>query len=175
MYIPQGFLRYFSLWGTLGVWDSGRKREGGVKQMGEERAAGEGSKRVGSGRNYAIEKGSGAPHPTPQTWYKFDTAWLLTHQNQQYPAHQCKWKNFQMGSTDWPGRQYDRTVWCKALCPMHLLQHWPVLASVAPWEKTTEEKPSLVTFKQSHHNTFIEVFNSTVTKGLTRLSLLTCL
>ena len=29
MYIPQGFLRHFSLWGTLGVWDSGRiGREG---------------------------------------------------------------------------------------------------------------------------------------------------
>ena len=53
MHIPQGFLRHFSLWGTLGVWDSGRKSEGGVRQMGEERAEREGSKRVGSGRNYA--------------------------------------------------------------------------------------------------------------------------
>ena len=50
---------------------------------------------------------------------------------------------------------------------MHLLQHWPVLALVVPCEKTTEEKPSLVTFKQSHQNALIEVFNTTVTKGLT--------
>ena len=29
MYIPQGFLRHLSLWGTLGVLDSGRiRREG---------------------------------------------------------------------------------------------------------------------------------------------------
>lgn len=43
MYIPQRFLRIFRLWGTLGVWDSGRKREGGVRQMVEERAEGKGS------------------------------------------------------------------------------------------------------------------------------------
>ena len=54
MYIPQGFLRHFSLRGTLGVWDSGRIGEGGVRQMGEGRVGGgKGTKRVGSGRNCA--------------------------------------------------------------------------------------------------------------------------
>ena len=112
----------------------------------------------------------GLEHPTPfpATWHKFDTPWPWTHQNQQYPAHQWRWKNFQMGSTDWPGRQYDQTVWCKALCLMHLLQHWPVLASVAPCERTTEDK-LLVNFNQSHQNVLIEVFNATVTEGLTWL------
>lgn len=55
MYIPQGFLRRFSLRGTLGVWDSGRIGEGGVRQMGEERVGEGGSKRVGSGRNYGLK------------------------------------------------------------------------------------------------------------------------
>ena len=55
MYIPQNFLRHFSLRGTLGVWDSGRIGEGGVRQMGEERVGEGGSKRVGSRRNCGLK------------------------------------------------------------------------------------------------------------------------
>ena len=34
----------------VGFW---KNREGGVRQMGEERVGGKGTERVGSGRNYA--------------------------------------------------------------------------------------------------------------------------
>ena len=53
----------------VGFWEN---REGGVRQMGEERVGEGGSKRV---RRREV---GGLEHPTPSpspTWHKFDTPW----------------------------------------------------------------------------------------------------
>ena len=86
-YIPHGFLRHFGLWGKIGVWNSRRIGEGGVRQMGKERAGG------GSVRNYAKKVNTYCnrkrvlstpqPHPSPPPPPPL-TRWLTKTSNIQH-------------------------------------------------------------------------------------------